>query len=76
MKIDPMTGEVHLIPYGGDLHVIMTYMQRRGSSVVLNFGEDTEQWECSWITDGKRHIAFSGSPTQAARDCLRMVFDV
>lgn len=75
MMIDPLTNEVRLIPYGGDLHVILTHMQRNGSSVVLNWGEDTEQWECSWITGGERYTTFSGSPTQAARDCLRQVYD-
>jgi hypothetical protein len=29
-------------------------MRRNGSSVTLNWGEDTGQWECSWITGGKR----------------------
>ncbi len=74
MRIDPMTNEIRMIPYGGDLQIILSYMQRRGSSVILNWGEDDEQWECSWITDGKRYTAFSGSPTQAARDCLVKVY--
>lgn len=34
--------------------VILTWMQRYGSSISLNFGEDTGLWEVSWITGGKR----------------------
>lgn len=32
-------------------------MADRGSSVTLNWGEDTNAWECSWITGGKRFSA-------------------
>lgn len=67
-------GTILMVPFGGTLDIILAHMQRRGSSVVLNFGEDTELWECSWITDGKRYTTFSADPTKAARECLRKVY--
>ena len=33
----------------------LTWMKDHGSSVDLNYGEDTGQWECAWIAGGERH---------------------
>lgn len=40
-----------------DLAAILGRMQQMGSSVDLNWGEDTGTWECSWISSGKRYAA-------------------
>lgn len=37
----------------------LVYMQEHGSSVLLNWGEDTNLWECSWITGGERYTGVS-----------------
>jgi hypothetical protein len=34
-------------------------MRSKGSSLVLNWGEDTGAWEVSWITSGVRHVGIS-----------------
>ena len=68
--IDP-DGAVRLVPFGGDLQIVLSYMQGRGSSVDLNYGEDTGQWECSWITSGERTTTVAADPTEAARACLQ-----
>jgi hypothetical protein len=38
----------------------LEWMKTNGSSVLLNWGEDTNAWECSWISGGKR---FTGCQT-------------
>lgn len=43
-------------------------MAAHGSSVTLNYGEDTGQWECSWITGGQRATAVSRGPGAAVLD--------
>lgn len=35
------------------------YLKNHGSSLVLDWGEDTGQWEVSWITSGRRFFAES-----------------
>jgi hypothetical protein len=44
-------------------------MTRRGQSVVLTWGEDTGQWECSWITGGVRFTAVSIDRDTAIEHC-------
>jgi hypothetical protein len=51
-----------------ELERLMAFMQRHGSSVLLNWGEDTGQWECSWITSGTRYTGLAGGALEAARD--------
>jgi hypothetical protein len=34
-------------------------MTEHGSSLIMNWGEDTGMWECSWITGGVRIIVVS-----------------
>jgi hypothetical protein len=40
---------------------LVSLMQAQGSSFTLNWGEDNDQWECSWITSGTRYTAFGGT---------------
>jgi hypothetical protein len=56
--------------YGEALPTMLAYMQRYGSSVTLNYGEDTGLWECSWITGGERRTSVCETPTRAARECI------
>lgn len=39
-----------------DLNNLLEWMKQHGTSVLLNWseGEDSDLWECSWITGGKR----------------------
>jgi len=37
------------------LEETLLWMKDKGSSVDLNYGEDTDAWECSWITGGERY---------------------
>ncbi len=32
----------------------IAWLKAHGSSLSLNWGEDTGCWECSWISSGKR----------------------
>lgn len=52
---------------------IMEWMAAHGQSLVLNYGEDNQQWECSWITGGKRFTAVRDHPTEALKDVLGSV---
>ncbi|HYF40716.1 MAG TPA: hypothetical protein VD930_13560 [Gemmatimonadales bacterium] len=45
---------------------ILDYMKQHGSSVTLNWGEDNNLWECSWITGGKRYTGFREDAYEAA----------
>lgn len=47
------------------LQALLVVMARRGSGVVLSYGEDTERWEASWITGGRRHVGVAGDPLAA-----------
>lgn len=38
---------------------LINYMTEHGSSLIMNWGEDTGMWECSWITGGVRIIVVS-----------------
>ena len=38
---------------------LVLWMQHHGSSLTLNWGEDTDAWECSWITGGLRFTGCS-----------------
>jgi hypothetical protein len=44
---------------------VAEYMRAHGQSFDLNWGEDNNLWECSWITSGKRYSGFSKSATLA-----------
>ncbi len=59
-------GYPHATAFG--FESLLAYMTKHGSSVVLNWGEDTEVWECSWITDGRRYSGFRKEAHDAARE--------
>ena len=50
---------------------LLQHLQERGSSVTLNWGEDTDLWECSFISGGVRYTAHSLHPEQAVRDAWK-----
>ena len=39
-----------------DTEPLIRWMQRHGSSLILNWGEDTGNWEVAWISGGKRFV--------------------
>lgn len=47
---------------------LLSFMQEHGSSVDLNWGEDTNRWECAWITGGLRYIGHAETAVEAARE--------
>lgn len=51
--------------YWQDAGVVIGRMKELGSSFLLNWGEDTNAWECSWLLDGQRHNG-AGSTAQLA----------
>lgn len=59
-----------------DLSAALEYMREHGQSVLLNWGEDDNLWECSWITGGTRCTGFTNrEPIQAVLQCLSIVAD-
>jgi hypothetical protein len=44
---------------------VLAFMRHNGSSLTLNWGEDTDQWECSWITGGDRFTGVGRSVLSA-----------
>lgn len=60
----------------GTLEEILAYMQQHGQSVLLNWGEDNNLWECAWISGGDRTVEFSSrDAASAARTCLWSVME-
>lgn len=53
------------------LDEMLDFMKSKGTSVLLNWGEDNELWECSWITGGKRFTSVSKDVEQA----IKLVID-
>jgi hypothetical protein len=49
---------------------MLDWMAAHGQSVLLNWGEDDEHWECSWITSGKRFTGIRKDIPNAIRDAL------
>jgi len=52
---------------------MLEWMAIHGSSVLLNWGEDDNQWECSWITSGTRFTAIRSEIPGAVKDVLGQV---
>jgi len=52
---------------------MLGWMAAHGQSVLLNWSEDDGQWECSWITGGKRLTAVRADIPDAIRDVLDKV---
>jgi hypothetical protein len=44
-------------------------MKAKGSSIVLNWAEDDNLWECSWISSGKRYTGFHQDLRMAIDQC-------
>lgn len=44
-----------------------------GSSVSLNHGEDTGQWECLWVAHGVRYTGCGEKPWEAVRGAIMRV---
>jgi hypothetical protein len=59
-----------LLPYNPDLIQVLGYMQRYGSSIILNWGEDDDTWECSWVTSGKRFTSKRRNLIVAIEECV------
>ncbi len=57
------------------LHAI-DWMQLNGSSVVLNWGEDTGCWEVSWITVGQRFTGIQSELKRALLQSLNKALEV
>lgn len=47
----------------------LEYMKRGGSSVLLNWAEDNDLWECSWIVGGVRYTGYGNHMTVAIYEC-------
>ena len=52
---------------------LLGWMAAHGSSVILNWGEDNNQWECSWITGGNRFTAVRARIVDSIKDVLGSV---
>ena len=63
-------GESALYRGPEELGGLLVWMRRYGSSVLLTWGEDTGQWECSWITGGRRYTGWHSTATGAAARAL------
>jgi hypothetical protein len=50
----------------------LIYMQKHGQSVLVNWGEDDNLWECSWITGGERHSGYSRYLDTAVQQALEL----
>lgn len=53
---------------------ILVDMEEHSQSVTLNWGEDNNLWECSWITGGVRYTSFSRNPRTAAQEAWTKAF--
>ena len=51
----------------------LTWMKDGGTSVLLNWSENDNLWECSWITGGKRYTGATENMTTAIVACLLKV---
>ena len=52
---------------------ILEWMAAHGQSVLLNYGEDDQHWECSWITSGERFTGMRIRIEDAVKDSLGKV---
>ena len=57
-----------------ELEPVLEWMRDNGSSVLLNWGEDNDLWECSWITGGKRFTGTSQHIRPAILGSLNKAF--
>lgn len=52
-----------------DLADTIAELKDDGSSLIMNWGEDTGQWECAWITGGIRFVSIGPDLTQTLKAC-------
>jgi hypothetical protein len=57
------------------LDKILVWMKENGSSVTLNWGEDTGAWEISWITGGTRYTGCATDIRQAFIKCAEIFLE-
>jgi hypothetical protein len=57
------------------LEGVVTWMESRSSSVTLNWGEDTDKWECSWIVKGKRFTGIACDVRTALQCALELCYE-
>lgn len=53
---------------------VLEWMKYNGSSVLLNWGEDDDCWECSWITGGIRFTGCQSGMIMAIAESLNKLF--
>lgn len=54
----------------------LEWMTQNGQSLVLNWGEDNNLWECCWIgANGKRYTAFKKDVSQGLTECIKQLFE-
>lgn len=63
---------MHLPPYSATLETKLGFMKDHGQSVLLNWAEDDNLWECSWITGGDRYSGYSLSIAEAVAQCFEV----
>lgn len=54
-----------------NLEELIVYMVNHGSSLTMNWGEDTGGYEVDWITGGKRFHTHDRSLPNAMRDAIQ-----
>jgi hypothetical protein len=51
----------------------LAWLKERGSSLTLDWGEDTAMWECSVISGGDRFTGVARDASAAVLDCYERV---
>lgn len=69
-----MLNELKGLLFVGSAVDLLNFMRAHGSSVLLNWGEDDNLWECSWITGGERFTEVSLELEPSVRRCGLKVF--
>lgn len=70
---DKFYSELVAILNGANLVDTLGWMAVNAQSIILNYGEDNRQWECSWIIGGRRYWSVRESPLDGMRDILRQI---
>jgi hypothetical protein len=52
-----------------DFAELVNEMKQCGSSLCIDWGEDTDRWEVSWITSGVRYTAVGQFMQDTVRQC-------
>lgn len=54
----------------------LEWMTQNGQSLLLNWGEDNNLWECCWIgANGKRYTAFEKDVSTGLTSCIKQLFE-